>query len=233
MRSLVVSSLLSLVFVSAALSQPAWDVSKRDRDILIDGYLEEWSGVPAFELTPDTKDIRTGGEFKPNDVKVSVQALWDEEYLYLALTWTDDEWDIKEVSRKDAVWIDPDKKRRDRMQFFDNFKFHIRKSDYDFTLWVSPRINERGPFSWARLLEGFKGMERATGAPMVSAREHSDRATLEIMLLWKQLRLNPEKEGKLPLTMMVSDGDHPGRLLEYKADFVKWLGWVGYMNLAR
>ena len=84
---------------------------------------------------------------------------------------------------------------------------------------------------WYRLLEGYGGMERATGVPMVSAREQGDRVTVEVMLIWKQLRLKGKKNLEYPLTLVVADSDDPGRILEYKLDHLKWLGWKGRIRL--
>ncbi|UCF37600.1 MAG: hypothetical protein JSU96_01660 [Acidobacteriota bacterium] len=233
MRKIFLYGLTTILVLGVALGADGaqWNIPSRDREILIDGFTSEWAGVPTFQITPERKDLRSGGTFKEGDVALSIQALWDEQYLYLALRWSDDVWDIKEVGRKDAVWVDSEGKRRDRMYFYDNLKFHIRASDYDYTLWLSPRVNEEGPFVWARLLEGYKGMERATATPMVSSREQNDGSvTMEVMLLWKELRLKPGDDFSMPLTLVLSDGDHPGRMLDYKVEFLKWLGWVGKLT---
>jgi hypothetical protein len=214
------------------LAQAEWTVPRRDREILVDGFLREWQGVPALELSPSLAGISREGEFKEGDLRVAVQALWDEQYLYVALTWQDDTWDVEEVTRRDAVWVDAQRKRRDRMLLFDYLKFHVRQSDYDYTFWVSPFHQEKGPFFWHRLLEGYRGMERAAGTPMITARELDDgRVTIELMFFWKELRLRP-KDG-FPLTLIVADSDLPGRLPEYKLGFLKWIQWRGGWRFAQ
>lgn len=221
------SPLFLLLFSQLIFAQSRWEIPRRDRDVLIDGFLREWSGVPALSLSPGAAGLRSGGTFESGDVDLKIQALWDDQYLYFALTWIDNVWDVEEVTRRDAVWIDPEKKRRDRMFFFDYLKFHIRTSDYDYTLWLSPRVEERGPFFWYRLLEGYRGMERATSSPMVTSREAEGGVTTEVMFLWKELKLKPDRKEALPVTMILSDSDNPGRLLEYKLDYLKWLAWRG------
>ena len=201
-----------------SFGQNIFEIKKNDREILIDGFLDEWDGVPALILAPGEKGIRTSGELSSSDVRVEVHALWDKQYLYLGLKWKDAVWDIEKITRKNAVWMDQDNRRRDRMYFYDNLKFHIRKSDYDYTFWLSPVANEEGPFMWYRLLEGYGGMERATGTPMVSAKEQGDEMTAEVMLIWKQLKLKGKKGAEYPLTLVVADSDNPGRLLEYKLE---------------
>ncbi len=223
--------LLALGFMTQPVfPQSTWVVPKRDRDILVDGNLREWAGVPAQDLSPAAKGVQVGGTFHDQDVDVKIQSMWDEDSLYLALTWTDDVWDVQEVTRRDAVWIDSQKKRRDKMYFFDYFKFHLRDADYDYTLWLSPRAKDQGPFEWCRLLEGYRGLERATASPTISAHEENGKSTIEMLLSWDELRLKPDELDKIPLTLIVSDSDDPGRMIESKLENVKWLAWRGMVK---
>ena len=232
MRYFQIICFFSLLGVPLA-AQPAWNIPHRDREILIDGFLNEWGDVPGLLIAPSVEGLRSGGQFNGDeDASLKVQALWDAEFLYLGLTWRDDVWDVEEVTRQNAVWIDSDKKRRDRMYFFDYLKFHIRDADYDYTLWLSPRAEERGPFFWYRLLEGYKGMERATASPMITAREGDGQVTIEIMLLWKELKIEPKPGRPIPLTLILSDSDKPNRVMESKVDSLKWIAWRGEVHLA-
>lgn len=226
----------SLLFVFGLLmipmfAQSNWTVPRRDRDILVDGDLQEWTSVAVLDLSPQATGVQPGGKFHDQDVDLRVQAMWDDDSLYVALNWSDDVWDIQEVTRRDAVWIDPDKKRRDKMYFFDYFKFHLRDAEYDYTLWLSPRSKDEGPFEWCRLLEGYRGLERATANPMISARSENGRSTIEMLLSWSELRLKPDDLTKIPLTLIVSDSDDPGRIIESKLENVKWLAWRGMVSL--
>ena len=119
------------------------------------------------------------------------------------------------------------------MLFFDNLKLHIRKSDYDYTMWGSPRAHDEGPYFWSRLLEGYGGMERATSAPMVTARNHGGHVTMEVELLWKQLRIKPDKKRLLPLRLLLADADLPGKQLETKLKDLKWVGWRGQLKIVK
>ena len=219
------------LFVCSTFAQSVWVIPKRVGDVLVDGNLQEWEGVPALDLSPTATGIQKGGTFHDQDLDVRVQAMWDEDDLFVALTWIDDVWDVREVTRRDAVWIDSDKKRRDRMYFFDYLKFHLRDAEYDYTLWVSPRDGDEGPFSWCRLLEGYRGLERATMSPTFSAQQSGDKTTIEFLLSWSDLRLKRDQLGKVPLTLIVSDSDHPGKLIEAKLEDVKWLAWRGMVQL--
>jgi hypothetical protein len=230
MRRALISCLLPIL-CGPLSAQSLWDIPRIDRELQIDGFLDEWEGVPTIVLAPSVEGLHTEGRFEGDeDVRLEVQAMWDSDYLYLAFTWTDNVWDVEEVARRDAVWIGPDGTRRDRMYFFDYVRFHIREPDYDYTLWVSPRVEGRGPFVWNRLLDGYRGRERATAPPMIAAREKDGRVTMEIMLMWRQLRRKPERNRPIPLTLILTDSDHPGRFLESKAEHLKWLAWRGAMR---
>jgi hypothetical protein len=228
MRHFAIRCLLLSLSFGPLSAQTFWDVPRRDREIHVDGLLDEWEGVPAILLAPSVEGLRSDGPFEGDgDVRADIRAMWDTDYLYLAVSWADDVWDVEEVRRQDAVWIGPEGTRRDRMYFFDYLRFQIREPDYDYTLWVSPRVDGRGPFFWTRLLEGFRGRERATAAPMISAQERDGRVTMEIILMWNQLRRKPERNRPVPLTLILTDSDHPGRFLESKLEFLKWLTWRG------
>jgi hypothetical protein len=226
-KRFLTAMLMALLATGSGLAQLTWEIPHRDREILMDGRVDEWEGVPGITLSPGETGLRSSGEFGENDVQVLLQALWDEQYLYLAVTWEDNVWDVSEVPRRDAVWVDSEGIRRDRMFFFDNLKWHIRTSDYDYTMWFSPRTEEAGPFYWHRLLEGYRGMERAAGTPMITVQAPDPSATVEVMMVWKQLRLEAEKGREFPLAVTVADADFPDRLFEFKLNHLKWLSWRG------
>jgi hypothetical protein len=209
--------------------QQRWEIPERQRHIQIDGFTDEWQGVPWLKLSPSSGDEG----FKEGDVELRVQGLWDKENLYLAMHWTDDIWDIERVRRRDAVWLTPDRRRRDRTLFYDYLKFHIRRSDYDYTFWLTPRIESRGPFGWHRLLKGYKGMETATSAPIVTARQKQHTATLEVLFSWKEMSIKPKSGRTIPLLLTLADSDLPGTSLEMKLEQLKAIRWRGAMILAK
>ena len=223
-----------MVLVWATLSplsaQAVWQVSPAAPGLRIDGHLDDWANVPAFEVSPEQSHQSTNN-FGQDDLKLTIRLQWDKESLYMALEWQDDVYDIQEIRRQEAVYMAADGTRRDRMYFFDNLKFSVRRSDYDYTLWLSPRAGGDGPFSWQRLLEGYRGMEAASSAPLVAARESDGRVTMEVRFWWDQLRLEGKKKKNYPLTLIVSDSDLPGQLLEFKASRPKWIMWQGTLSL--
>ena len=203
-----------------------------EKEIRVDGSLSEWQGVPVLQLTPSASNITVNGEFKEADFDFKIQSVWNKQYLYLAIQWQDDIWDIEEISRKEATWHDPDTgQKRDRMYFFDNFKLHIRDSDYDYTLWISPKDQENGPYTWSRLLMGYRGNERAGAKPMLRSESDGNATTLEMMIVWKQLQIKPKNGLEIPIRLTISDSDLPGRFEESKINEMKSVEWAGNLTL--
>ena len=227
-----VSKTTSLTFVACLVlsgasvwGQQRWEIPQRQRHIQIDGFIDEWHGVPSIRLSPSAGD----DGFKEGDVELRIQGLWDKENLYLAMHWIDDVWDIERVRRRDAVWLTPDRRRRDRTLFYDYLKFHIRRSDYDYTFWMTPRIASRGPFEWHRLLKGYMGKETATSAPVITARQKQGTATVEVLFSWKEMSIKPKSGRAIPLLLTLADSDLPGTSLEMKLEQLKAIRWRGAM----
>ena len=222
----------SVLFWGQAAAETTLVSSGTEKEIRVDGSLSEWEGIPALRISPKTPDITIDGEFKEDDFDFQIRSVWNKQYLYIAIQWRDDVWDIEDVSRKNATWTDPDSgQRRDRMYFFDNFKFHIRESDYDYTLWISPKEEDNGPYHWARLLMGYRGNERAGAKPMLRADSDGNTSTIEMMIVWKQLKLKPKNGLTIPLRLTVTDSDLPGRFEETKVKAMKSVEWVGNLTL--
>ncbi|MFQ5738612.1 MAG: hypothetical protein ACE5JX_06330 [Acidobacteriota bacterium] len=219
----------------SASGQSVWRVPRKNQDIQVDGFLKDWEGVPSLVLSPASPGVSVHGEFKDDDVQVGLRALWDKKSLYLAIDWVDDRWDIQQVRRRDAVFVAPDRRRRDRMYFFDNLRFHIQELNYDYLLWLSPRANDLGPYHWHRLLAGSRGMEAASASPVMTPRNHDSHVQLEVLFSWKQLRIKPQKRKKkgLPLELLLADSDSPGLILDQKSNRLKWLLWNGRMILSK
>jgi hypothetical protein len=211
--------------------QNVWEVDLKARTIRMDGYTDDWEGVSALWIKPGAPGVKQVGVFAPDDVALSLRALWDKNLLHVAAEWLDNAWDVQRVARQDAVFVTPDQKRRDRMLFFDNLKFQIWDIEADYVLWVSPRHAEQGPFFWHRLLGSVKRLEAASSPPMIAAREKDGLVTLEIQFQWRELKIKPKPGRKLPLTLLLADSDMPGRFLESKIAALKNLEWTGQMRL--
>lgn len=233
MRRITVAGCILTATLLTAQAQ-SWDVPYRQTEIVLDGHLEEWEGVPRLVLAPGSAGISQQGSFGEGDLSVTLRAMWDEENLYVAVEWRDDRWDVREVRRRDSVFVTPDRRRRDRMLFFDNLRLQIHELEFDYLLWVSPRVEGQGPYFWHRRLLGARVRESATRDPVITPREHDDGSvTLEMLFEWKQLQLKPKKRKKkgLPLEVLVADSDQPGSILESKLDHLKHLSWRGSLRL--
>ena len=224
------------LFASGQLVEAAggpFQIGYKSREILLDGRLDDWNGVTGIELSPGVAGVKSSGDIGEDDIRVGLRALWDEEGLYLAVEWTDDEWDVTRIRRREAIFVDNDGRRRNRMRLYDNLMVQIKEVNYDYTLWVSPRADGQGPFYWQKLLKGENAFESATHVPVITPREGEPTTSLEIMIRWKQIRSNPKRFKKrgLPIYISVSDGDSPGVPVEAKIGKAGRLDWQGLAPL--
>ncbi|MFB3906299.1 MAG: hypothetical protein ACE15E_22880 [Acidobacteriota bacterium] len=225
---LLVTSYLSFLEVAA---QAVWQIPKKPAAIQVDGFLQEWDAVAGITLQSGAPDVRSDSVTQADDVSVVAKAAWDEDNLWIALEWKDNTWDVEQVLRQQAVWVTPQQQRRERMLFYDYLKVQMIDPEFDYLLWLSPRIENRGPFYWSRLLSGAKRMERATSPPAISARQRGGAATVEILLPWRELHIKPKAGKSLPLSLVIADSDLPGKPLELKLSQLKSLVWDGAIRL--
>ncbi len=214
------------------LGQAVWQVRKKPAAIQVDGFLQEWDAVAGLTLQAGAPDVRSESVTQADDVSLVAKAAWDQDNLYVALEWKDNTWDVEPVLRQQAVWLTPRQQRRDRMLFYDYLKIQMTDMEFDYLLWLTPRIEGRGPYSWSRLLSGAKRMERATSPPAISARQQDGKATVEILLPWRELKAKPKSGKTLPLSLLLADSDLPGKPLELKLSQLKSLVWDGVIKLA-
>lgn len=227
----MVLSLSSLDLLAQA-GRPGWLVPKKTVAIQIDGLLQEWDAVVGPILKAGAPDVRAESIDQPDDVSVMAKAVWDDDNLYMAIEWKDNTWDIEQVPRQQAVWVTPRQQRRERMLFYDYLKLQINHPNFDYVLWTSPRISNRGPYAWSRLLAGPKRMDRAVASPVISARQQDGTATLEIQFPWRgELMTKPKPGVTLPIELLVADSDLPGKPLELKLERLKSLVWYGVIKL--
>lgn len=226
--------ILVAFFVSSlnVFGQAVWEVRKKPGAIQVEGLLQEWDAVPGLNLQVGAPGVQAESISQADDVTVVAKAVWDKDSLYMALEWKDNTWDVEQVLRQQAVWVTPQQQRRERMLFFDYLKMHMTDLEFDYILWLTPRIDNRGPFSWCRMLSGGKRMEKAISAPAISARQEDGKATVEILFSWRELQTKPKAGKTLPLTLILADSDLPGKPLELKLQQLKSLVWNGMIKLA-
>ncbi|MEE8586541.1 MAG: hypothetical protein V3T83_16995 [Acidobacteriota bacterium] len=225
--------LIGTFFAAHAAAQNVWIVPRVQSHIQMDGRLDDWQGIAPVVLEPSGGAARSQGDFTANDLRLSLRAAWKKDGFYMALEWEDNSWDVEEVSRNEANWIDPEGKRRNRMVFFDYMSLQLRRSNMHYTVWVSPRANEKGPYTWAKLF-GKKRMELAGTPPLISTFVSDDgRCSMELLFQWKDMLLKPKSYKDLLVRIDVADSDLSGQPLESKVEMLKSLQWVGLMTFAK
>lgn len=224
---------LSLLAITAFANALAWDIPYRTGEILLDGSLADWSDIPSLRLSPLSTGVDVSGRPAGEYSEVDLRGCWDERALYVAVLWKDDIWDTNEISRSKAVFVDRDGRRLDRMYFFDNLRIELKSINYDYLLWVSPRIEERGPFYWQRLQKGSPPLERATRVPVITPSRQEGSAALEMMFRWHELGLKPKelKKKNFRAILSLADSDSPETPVEGKPDRVSRLDWSGLVRL--
>ncbi len=224
---------LLVVLTIRAQDNSTLTIPYRSADVLVDGFLSDWKDVPAVLLDPAATGVKVAGVPAGDYATTTLKAFWDKTGLYLAIDWRDDIWDIRQIKRSEAVFVASDGRRRDKMFLHDNLLFRLRSKNYNYLFWISPRAGERGPYYWQRLQRGGKFLERATHIPVVTPRERDGQATLEIMLTWDQLGLNPKQIRKKGFRALVTlaDSDSPELSVEGKLDRVGRLDWAGLVHL--
>ncbi|HSR52279.1 MAG TPA: hypothetical protein VLV83_15740 [Acidobacteriota bacterium] len=227
-------SILAALWTSSLSAQPTWTIRKVDEGtVQMDGRLTEWQSVQPLVLSPDSPQITREGEFDSRDVRLEVRAVWDKEGLYMALQWKDDQWDVLDIPRREAVWITPEGRRRSRMVFYDNLNLELSRRNYNYFAWVSPRADGQGPFSWAKRT-GEERLELAGSPPLISVTTDEDgTVSMEWLFRWKELGLKGKRYKDLFFRLQVADGDLPGALPEAKLDAVKTLSLVGRVDFVK
>ena len=224
---------LLLLSQGGVANDSRWSIPYRSSEVLMDGFLSDWEGLPSIQLDPAVSGVKVAGIPAGDYATASVKAFWDQTGLYLAIEWRDDIWDVQQVKRSEAVFLASDGRRRDRMYLYDNIRIQFRDVKYNYLLWVSPRVDGRGPYYWQRLQRGGKFLERATHVPVINPRASDGRGTLEIMLTWKQLGLTPKNMRKkgLRAILTLADSDSPEMSVEGKLGRVGRLDWTGLIEL--
>lgn len=232
-RVLSLSSLAAFL-VSALSAQTTWTIRKADEGMVqMDGRLTEWQSVEPLKLSPQSPGVESQGQFNPEDVDLEVRAVWNKEGLYMALQWKDDQWDIRDIPRREAVWITPEGRRRSRMVFYDNLNLELSRRNYNYFAWISPRAGGEGPFSWAKRT-GEERLERASSPPLISVTTGEDgTVTMEWLFRWKELGLKGRRYKDLFFRLQVADGDLPDALPEAKLAAVKSLTLRGRVDFVK
>jgi len=189
--------------------------------IEVDGGVEEsdWKNAPVqklgeanqffgFALSGKPAPVWKG----PDDLSAQIRYLWDEEYLYVAVS-------VKDDIAGPVAFEDADLWRQDGLQFLvDPARREKEKpGKYEYSIG----LGKKGPQAWCTL-------SADAGAPTGDARDvrtsiqrgKGGNTTYEVAIPWKRLApFRPEAGGNLGFTMIVNEDDGAGR-----DAFLTWFG---------
>lgn len=171
--------------------------------IAIDGALPDWNGIPDLQLP----FVQSGAENYqgPGDFAVALRLAWDERYLYLAATVTDDQHvqplRSYDIFNGDSVelWLD--------VNLAGDFADNGANTD-DFQLGFSPGdFAGSGPEAviWYPLRR-----EDWNQQILIAAQPHSQGYTLEAAIPWTLLGFSPASGAVLGFAVNANDNDAPG-----------------------
>jgi hypothetical protein len=215
------------------LNLAAVDLQVAEWPIEIDGYLNEWGGVLPTGLEPGGENIGLRGAFAgTDDHEADAYALWDAEFLYLAVAVTDDAVDIARISPDNQVWTGPDGTRKDRMFYYDHLRVFIRdpSSNLGYNIWITPKQADGAPYAW-----GHRQRSPADEQlPVLLAGELVGGIyTFEVALPWSWLEIAPRTGTVIKARILLVDSDLPDVPIEDKiaGEAEKWIWWSGAFQL--
>lgn len=221
------------LLVLLPLNVAALDLRVAEWPIAIDGYLNEWGGVLPAALQPGGEEIGVRGAFAGlDDHEADAYAVWDAEFLYLAVAVTDDAVDIARIRPDNQVWTGPDGTRKDRMFYYDHLKIFIRdpSSNLGNNVWIAPKQADGGPYAWGHRQRSPPDEQ----LPVILAGERRGGIyTFEVALPWSWLEITPRTGTVIKARILLVDSDLPDVPIEDKIaqESEKWIWWAGAFRL--
>lgn len=211
--------LVIILFVVFACGKPQkqFGYFPHSNSIVIDGQSEDWVNISSLNLSSADSTITEGkGTWTDDDLDLTVQTAWDEEYLYVAATWKDNVFDVKNTPLDSVIWNGhPDGLRRDRMYYYDNLAIRLRLPNY-IGFWLTPGNLENNGYQHGELINP------------VTAINQVDESTffIEAKILWKEMVYTPIVGDSISFQVIASDSDHPSYSLLEKNDATKYILWT-------
>ncbi len=211
----------------------AVDLQVVEWPIAIDGYLNEWGGVLPTALQPGGEEIGLRGAFAgTEDHEADAYALWDADFLYLAVVVIDDTVDIARIRPHNQVWTGPDGTRKDRMFYFDHLKIFIRdpSSNLGNNIWITPKQADGAPYAWGHRQRSPADEQLPV---MLAGELVGGIYTFEVALPWSWLEITPRTDSVIKARILLVDSDLPNVSIEDKiaAEAEKWIWWTGAFRL--
>lgn len=198
-------------------------VTRVNAPVKVDGILEEsaWQNAPVqklddvrqffgFALSGRPAPVWQGRE----DLSADLRFLWDDQFLYVAVTVKDDV--AGATSHEDAdLW------RMDGLQFLVDPARRSKEKPGKYEYSVG--LGKKGAQSWCTL--SADALAPTGNAPDIRLAIHRDKpgtgsVTYEVAIPWKRLApFQPEAGGNLGFTMIVNEDDGAGR-----DAFMTWFG---------
>ena len=223
----------TILLLMYSLPAAALDIQVAKYPIEIDGYLPEWGGVLPISLQPGGDGIGVRGAFSgTDDHEADAYAVWDAQFLYLAIAVTDDAVDVAKIHPDNQVWSGPNGERKDRMFYYDQLKLFVRDSSSSLgnNIWITPKQPDGAPYAW-----GHRQRSPADEQfPGNLAGELVDGTyTFEVALPWSWLEITPRTNTVFNIRILLVDADLPGVSIEEKIakKTEKWVWWSGSFTL--
>ncbi len=229
-----------MLALNASVARADWRIPRSDAQVTVDGDLSEWRDAPRLELRKGAPEVSSpqGDRYQPDDAAVRIAGRWNDTGIFLALEWRDDVWDARELTLEEPFCRDRRGNRIDCFYFFDYLKFAIRgpdtaKPEFIYTLWLSPKLRDKGPFVWSKLYAGTDRARVDTPKPRVAGSYADGRSLFEVHIPWQTLgdglTAQIRKRGDFPLMLLLVDGDSPrlgdDKSAELRLRRVKYLVW--------
>ena len=229
----IIFRLSTILLLTYSLPAAAVDIEIAKYPIEIDGYLPEWGGVLPISLQPGGDGIGVRGAFAgTDDHEADAYAVWDAQFLYLAIAVTDDAVDIAKIHPDNQVWSGPNGERKDRMFYYDQLKLFVRDSSSSLgnNLWITPKQPDGAPYAWGHR-QRSPADEHFPGD--LAGELVEGTYTFEVALPWSWLEITPRTNTVFNIRILLVDADLPGVPIEEKIaeKTEKWIWWAGSFTL--
>ncbi|MBN2301524.1 MAG: hypothetical protein JXN60_03305, partial [Lentisphaerae bacterium] len=164
------------------------------KGIKIDGNLSEWTGISKAEINSADQIVYGPESWNgPSDMSGTMQASWDEQYLYLAMDVTDDIF----LAPQRATW------NGDCAELFFNLDFmenpsKTGRNEYDCQFSIAAKTSESKKFDIAP--DAWPGMQ---GAGSITEKGYA----IELQIPMQHVRMKPEPGSAIRVDFVVDDGD--------------------------
>jgi hypothetical protein len=184
---------------SEPINAKAVELAKGEK-ITIDGNLDDWQSADLMNFDLG-RTLESGSVTSPEDLSVQSAFLWDKDYLYLAVTVYDDQIFCRETGAD--IW------KEDCIELF------LDPKNKGFT-WGDPECFQIGfaptgpddkPQTWA-WFQNMDPKNYVKVASKIGTINGKDSYQIEAAIKWEFLKVNPEKNKFISMSLAVHDLDY-------------------------